>query len=192
MAIQQGAFGPVVEKIVNPTPSDDLNAGYGIGTVWVNTATDDVFIAADVAVGAAVWSGPVFEEIYTTHIIQFPALAEDLATGVMGGRPGTPVGESGEHGIFTAIRAKAIAGTVGSGAGATTILIEADDNPAFSSPTVLFTLTLTATTEFDDTVLDNSWAVSDIFVRARCTAVEATAPKDVNVLFYFKERAENF
>jgi hypothetical protein len=132
------------------------------------------------------------KDIYTTHIKEFPALAEDLATGVMGGRPGFPVGESGEHGTFTAIRAKAIAGTVGSGAGATTILIEADDNPAFSSPTVLFTLTLTATTEFDDTVLDNAWASGDIFVRARCTAVEATAPKDVNVFFYFKERAENF
>ncbi|KKL07901.1 hypothetical protein LCGC14_2581370, partial [marine sediment metagenome] len=40
---------------------------------------------------------------YTTHIAQFPALAEDLVTGVMGARPGTPVGESGEHGAFTAI-----------------------------------------------------------------------------------------
>lgn len=127
---------------------------------------------------------------YTTHIIQFPAHAEDLATGVMGARPGTPVGESSEHGTFTAIRAKAIAGTVG--VGTTTILIEADDNPAFSSATVLFTLPLNALTEVDDTVLDNAWAAGDIFVRARCSAVGGTAPKDVNVLFYFKERVEEF
>lgn len=131
-------------------------------------------------------------ELFTMHILECPALTEDLAVGVMGARPGTPLGEVGEHGEFTAIRAKAIAGTVGAGAGATTILIEADDNPAFSSPTVLFTITLTGATEADDTVLDNAWAAGDIFVRARCTAVEATPPKDVNALFYFKERAESF
>jgi hypothetical protein len=145
---------------------------------------------AKVLVAAGVGAAPVFEDIYTTHIAQFPALAEDLATGVMGARPGLNVGESGEHGAFTAIRAKAIAGTAGTGT--TTILIEADDNPAFSSPTVLFTLALNTSTEVDDTVLDNAWASGDIFVRARCTAVGATAPKDVNVEFYFKERAENF
>lgn len=130
----------------------------------------------------------IFE--YTTHILQFPAHAEDLATGVMGARPGTPAGESGEHGAFTAIRAKAIAGTAGTGTN--TILVEADNNPAFSTPTVLFTLALNTSTEVDDTALDNAWASGDIFVRARCTAVGATAPKDVNVLFYFKEQAQNF
>ncbi len=135
-------------------------------------------------------SDPVYEEKFITHIVQFPALAEDLATGVMGARPGLSVGESGEHGTFSAIRAKAIAGTVG--AGTTTILIEADDNPAFTSATTLFTLALNTSTEVDDTTLDNTWATGDIFLRARCSAVGATAPKDVNVFFYFKERVENF
>jgi hypothetical protein len=141
-------------------------------------------------VGAGTTAAPVFEAIYTTHIAEFPALAEDLETGVMGGRPGKCVGESGEHGAFTAIRAKAIAGTAGTGT--TTILIEADDNPAFSSATTLFTLALNTSTEVDDTVLDNAWASGDIFIRARCSAVGATAPKDVNVFFYWKEQAENF
>jgi hypothetical protein len=129
-------------------------------------------------------------DIFTTHIAEFPALAEDLATGVMGGRPGKCVGESGEHGPFSALRAKAVAGTAGTGT--TTILVEADDNPAFSSPTVLFTLALNTSTEVDDTTLDNTWAAGDIWVRARCTAVGGTAPKNVNVFFYFKERAEAF
>ena len=129
-------------------------------------------------------------ENYVTHPAEFPALAEDLAVGVMGGRPGKCVGESGEHGAFTAIRAKAVAGTVGTGT--TTILIEADDNPAFGSPTVLYTLALNTSTEVDDTVLDNAWASGDIWIRARCTAVGGTAPKDVNVFFYFKEKVANF
>ncbi len=123
-----------------------------------------------------------------SKIFQFPAHDEDLAVGVMGARPGTNTGESGEHGAYTAVRATAFAGTVGSGAGATTILIEADDNPAFSSATTLFTLTLTAATEVVDTVLDNTWAAGDIFVRARCTAIEAVAPKDVNVQLMVKEK----
>ena len=126
-----------------------------------------------------------------SKIFQFPAHDEDLAVGVMGARPGTNTGEAGEHGDYTAIRATAFAGTVGSGAGATTILIEADNSPAFASPVVLFTLTLTGVTEHADTVLDNTWAAGDIFVRARCTAIEAVPPKDVNVEFMVKERLFN-
>lgn len=131
-------------------------------------------------------------EFYMTHIAEFPALAEDLATGVMGGRPGKNVGEVGEHGAFTAIRGKAVCDPSNPGTGTNTILIEVDDNPAFSSPTVLYTLALNTSSEFDATVLDNAWAAGDIWVRARCTAVGGTPPKDVNVFFYFKERAENF
>lgn len=95
------------------------------------------------------------------------------------------VGESGEHGTYAAIRAKATAGTAGTGTN--TILIEADDNPAFSSAVTLFTLALDTATEVDDTVLDTAWASGDIFIRARCTAVGATAPQNVVVEFYFSQ-----
>lgn len=95
------------------------------------------------------------------------------------------VGESGEHGTYAAIRAKATAGTAG--AGTNTILIEADDNPAFTSAVTLFTLALNTSTEVDDTVLDTAWASGDIFIRARCTAVDATEPLDVVVEFYFSQ-----
>ena len=125
-----------------------------------------------------------------SKIFQFPAHDEDLAVGVMGARPGTNTGEAGEHGDYTLLRATAIAGTVGSGAGATTILIEVDDNPAFSSATTLFTITLTATTEAVDTTAA-AWTATDIFMRARCTAIEAVAPKDVNVMVMAKERLFN-
>ncbi len=59
MALTQHIFGPVEEQVANPTVNDDSGAGFDVGTIWINTATDDVFIAADVAVGAAVWQGPV-------------------------------------------------------------------------------------------------------------------------------------
>ncbi len=125
-----------------------------------------------------------------SKIFQFPAHDEDLAVGVMGARPGTNTGEAGEHGDYTLLRATAIAGTVGSGAGPTTILIEVDDNPAFSSATTLFTITLTAATEaVDETAA--AWTATDIFMRARCTAIEAVAPKDVNVMVMAKERLFN-
>ncbi len=128
---------------------------------------------------------------HISKIFQFPAHDEDLAVGVMGARPGTNTGEAGKHGDYTALYATAFAGTAGSGAGATTILIEADNSPAFASPVVLYTLTLTGVDEHEDTVLDNPWAAGDIFVRARCTAIEAVAPKDVNVEFIVKERLFN-
>ena len=39
-----------------PTANDDINDGYGIGTLWMNTSTDTSYIAADVTAGAAVWN----------------------------------------------------------------------------------------------------------------------------------------
>ena len=140
-----------------------------------------------VATGTA--AAPTFEEIFTTHIAHFHPITAELASGALWPNR-ICVGESGEHGTFTAIRAKATAGTAG--AGTNTILIEADDNPAFSSATVLFTLALNTSTEVDDTVLDNAWASGDIFLRARCSEVDATGPEEVVVEVFFKERAEAF
>lgn len=39
----------------NPTVNDDIADGYGIGSMWINTATDAVFVLTDSAAGAAVW-----------------------------------------------------------------------------------------------------------------------------------------
>lgn len=40
---------------VNPAVTDDIADGYGIGTMWINTATNSAFILTDSTVGAAVW-----------------------------------------------------------------------------------------------------------------------------------------
>lgn len=41
---------------VNPSATDDISKGYGIGTIWINTTTASVYISVNSAVGAAVWS----------------------------------------------------------------------------------------------------------------------------------------
>lgn len=40
---------------VAPTVSNDSSQGYSVGSVWINVITDVIYVAANVAVGAAVW-----------------------------------------------------------------------------------------------------------------------------------------
>lgn len=42
--------------VSDPTAANDTNEGYRVGSIWINTATEDVFIATDVTSGAAVWA----------------------------------------------------------------------------------------------------------------------------------------
>lgn len=42
--------------VVDPTASDDENAGYSIGSRWINTSGNTTFICMDDSPGAAVWS----------------------------------------------------------------------------------------------------------------------------------------
>lgn len=132
-------------------------------------------------------------EAHTARNIAFSSIDDDPSAGdIVDGFPnGIPVGEPGEHGTFTAIRAKATCDDANKGTGTNTIVVEVDNNPAFSSATILFTLPLAALGEVDDTGLDNAWDAGDIFVRARWTAVGATKPQKVRVFFYFKEKAVN-
>ncbi len=39
----------------DPTTGDDSADGYSIGSRWINTSTDEEFVATDVTVGAALW-----------------------------------------------------------------------------------------------------------------------------------------
>lgn len=41
--------------VTNPTTGDDSADGYEIGSLWINTALGNVFMAIDVTVAAAVW-----------------------------------------------------------------------------------------------------------------------------------------
>lgn len=43
------------DATVDPTVTDDSVAGYAVGSHWVNTTSDAVFICADSSAGAAVW-----------------------------------------------------------------------------------------------------------------------------------------
>lgn len=62
IAFMQGAGSPSGAAIKNnltattdPTINDDAADGYSISSIWVNTTSDEIFMAADVTVGAAVW-----------------------------------------------------------------------------------------------------------------------------------------
>lgn len=49
------AFKNNYGAITNPAVTDDGSEGYQIGSVWVNTATDQAFTCVDATVGAAIW-----------------------------------------------------------------------------------------------------------------------------------------
>lgn len=46
---------PVTVDTTDPDANDDANAGFDVGDHWINTATQQIFQAVDVANGAAVW-----------------------------------------------------------------------------------------------------------------------------------------
>jgi hypothetical protein len=47
--------GATTTHTTDPTVDDDADAGYTVGSIWVNTATGDSFILTDGTDGAAVW-----------------------------------------------------------------------------------------------------------------------------------------
>lgn len=160
---------------------------------WLLTLpSDDPAVDEVMAIASAATPNASFEfrTLYASHIVTFHPITEDMAAGALWPTTGICVGESGEHGTFTAIRAKAVAGTAGGGTN--TIVIEADTDPSFPTAVTLFTIALDAATEADDTTLDNAWDAGDIFVRARCTALGSPAPKEVTVEFFFKEKVVQF
>ena len=60
LVFAQGASEAIARKsnltaVVDPGVTDDANAGYGIMSVWVNTASNKVFLCANATAGAAVW-----------------------------------------------------------------------------------------------------------------------------------------
>lgn len=43
------------QATTDPTTGDDANDGYAIGSIWINTSSDEAFICTDATAGAAVW-----------------------------------------------------------------------------------------------------------------------------------------
>ena len=44
-----------IDATVDPTVDNDVTEKYEVGSVWVNTTTDKIFICVDATDGAAVW-----------------------------------------------------------------------------------------------------------------------------------------
>ena len=50
----------------NPLVTDDSNAGYSVGSRWINTTTDEEFVCVDASVGAAIWINTTFDSSEVT------------------------------------------------------------------------------------------------------------------------------
>ena len=57
VGVKWAAAGPLsnLSATSAPTVNDDSGDGYGVGSLWVDTTNDAVWMAVDVTVGAAVW-----------------------------------------------------------------------------------------------------------------------------------------
>lgn len=179
MTINSGLFGPVIEQSGNPTVDDDSAAGFGIGTIWVNTTTGTVFIAANVSVGAAIWHNSA-----GGHALVFVFPEESLSAATFIPRPSftllnklsAPTAEGNQR--FTVQ-----AGTVGSGANSD-VLLESATTP-FSLWTARAALALDASAEVSTSSFSGwTWNPSTEKLRTRCSLMNAgTAPKDVSAVF---------
>lgn len=62
----------------NPTITNDSGSGYAVGSVWVNTSTDEMFVCTDATAGAAIWQKAVF--IYSSAISPAVTNTVDIGT----------------------------------------------------------------------------------------------------------------
>lgn len=65
-----------------PAVTDDSGDGYSIGSVWINTTTDNIYAATDVSVGAAVWKLLNSLTQYTTINIVLDGGGSVIVTGI--------------------------------------------------------------------------------------------------------------
>jgi hypothetical protein len=97
---------------------------------------------------------------------------------------GIAIARSGAtYGAITLVGALAICDTVG--AGTNTIIIQADSDNTFGSPTTIFSLSLDTATLVSTTTFVNAWTSTDIYFRAYPSAVGGTAPQNTRVQLDF-------
>lgn len=100
----------------SPGVTDDEDAGYQVGALWVNTATQAIYVCEDATAGAAVWTvsatsaaGTVIADNYTpaqsilVAVVDKTPAAQVVAAGQFVGRP-----VAGNLGVITAAQARAI------------------------------------------------------------------------------------
>jgi hypothetical protein len=62
----------------DPTITNDSGSGYAVGSVWINTSTDEMFVCTDATAGAAIWQKAVF--IYSSAISPAATNTVDIGT----------------------------------------------------------------------------------------------------------------
>lgn len=84
----------------DPTAADDASEGYSELSMWLNTATDEVFVCTDPSPGAAVWKSvsKVYAPADAPYIVKTPVTGlsnevalSDLASGLLQNTTGTGV-----------------------------------------------------------------------------------------------------
>lgn len=117
-----------ITATTNPDVNDDSADGYSAGSVWVNTTTDEIYFATDVAVGAAVWRKMRYDTTAylplaggtATGDILLPASAIDTASLKAITCAAAQAGQSGEninkfYNASFAVAQRGITGTVTAG-----------------------------------------------------------------------------
>jgi len=56
------------DSTIDPTVNNDFSGGYAVGSLWVNTTTDESFMCMDSSVGAAVWKNTSTSEDLVSHL----------------------------------------------------------------------------------------------------------------------------
>ena len=65
-----------IDATADPTTGDDSGDGYAVGSIWVNTTSDDVFICQDATLTAAVWerrAKDTYVRLNAQALAEFPA-----------------------------------------------------------------------------------------------------------------------
>lgn len=68
--------------VTDPLPGNDTSEGYSVGSVWINTATDEAYRCVDASLGAAVWvnTSLTAAELAT---VALTGSSDDLSEGVV-------------------------------------------------------------------------------------------------------------
>jgi hypothetical protein len=175
LTIQQGGGGG---GSAGPTALDDLT------DVDAPAPDDEDVLTFDTATGKWIAAPPAGGG-KVTHIVCF-GQEGNLLSGVLSPRR-LRLAAAGEHGAYAALRVLCTAGTAGTGTN--TIVLEAHVDKDFGAGTAtLYTIALDTNASMEVTTAPSpAWAAGDIYIRARCSAVGATAPINVEVEFYFTE-----
>ncbi len=73
------------DATANPTVTDDATAGYTVGSHWINTVTDAIYVCTDSSNGAAVWQrlDLYTAKIGTTHLQASSVTSAKIADGTI-------------------------------------------------------------------------------------------------------------